>query len=126
MEIKFYWPETAAPITEYNHEFIQGMLNRMAQSFGKYGLMRAATDIDHLKSSAMRVDRYRADGNTEWLLDGANELMIEFTIPSHPNAHFRATRHAESPGLPTKDGEHIQEREREPIRPKNLRVREGD
>lgn len=37
-------------------------------------------------------------GNTEYLVDAANFLMIEFMHPAHPKAHYRATDKEGSPG----------------------------
>lgn len=107
-EIKLLWPDDSVPDTEFNWDFVQKMVNRMVQSFHKRGPFReAGKPVDHLKSSEERVGRYKGDGNTEWLVDGANELMIEFTTPSHGSGHFRATSGEESPGLPTVDGGRI-------------------
>lgn len=107
-EIKLLWPDDSVPDTEFNFDFVQKMVNRMVQSFHKRGQFReAGKEVDHLKSSGQRKDRYEQDGNTEWLVDAANELMIEFSMPSHSAGHFRATSGEESPGLPTIDGGRI-------------------
>jgi hypothetical protein len=96
-EIK--WPDEV-PTTEFNPPFVQGMADRMAASWFKYGTHNANADagIDFLDSLKTRLARYEADGNTEWLMDVANLAMIEFLHPSHPDAHFRATDSSESPG----------------------------
>lgn len=92
--------ELGAPASEFNEAFIEAMRKRMAVSFHKYGLMAdaAAKGVDQIASMQVRVNRYLETGNTEWLVDAANMLMIEFTHPHHADAHFRATDSDESPG----------------------------
>jgi len=72
----------------------------MAMSFFKYGPVREAYPhkVSAIESLRRRLDRYEQSGNTEWLIDVANFAMIEFMYPSHPQAHFRPTDAAESPG----------------------------
>ena len=81
-------------------EFIQAMKDRMAVSEAKYGPIQDAYPykVDAMESMEQRVRRYHETGNTEWLVDAANFLMIEFQLPRHPKAHFRATSSHESPG----------------------------
>lgn len=88
------------PSSEFSEEFVQGMLNRMAVSYAKYGAVADAypSRVDAIASLKARLDRYDRDGNTEWLMDVANFAMIEFMRPRHPEAHFRATDSRESPG----------------------------
>jgi hypothetical protein len=88
------------PPSEYSEQFINGMLTRMAVSFSKYGVVKDAYPhkVNALESLHKRLDKYLTDGNTEWLMDAANFLMIEFMYPSHPNAHFKSTDSNESPG----------------------------
>jgi hypothetical protein len=90
----------SAPASEVSEEFIDGMRNRMAMSFFKYGPVRDAYPhkISAIESLRKRLERYEETGNTEWLIDAANFAMIEFMCPSHRDAHFRATDAAESPG----------------------------
>ncbi len=107
MKIEFDWPSTV-PHTEYERAFIQGMLDRVAQAYFNYGAMADAypNKINAVASSRKRLNNYigrpesdgMGDGNKEWLMDAANFLMIEFKHPRHPQAHFRATTKAESPG----------------------------
>lgn len=88
------------PYSEFSVDFVQGMANRMAVSFCKYGAVAEAypAKVDALASLRQRLERYERDGNTEWLMDLANFAMIEFMHPRHDRAHFRATDSAESPG----------------------------
>jgi hypothetical protein len=97
MTIKF--PE-GVPATEFSERFAQGMADRMAVSFCKYGAVRDAypSRVDAIASLKKRLDKYEQDGNTEWLMDVANFAMIEFMHPRHPEAHFEATDSKASPG----------------------------
>lgn len=85
----------------FNRTFLQGMLDRIATSHFKYGNMSESYphDVDALKCMKKRLALYKATGNTEWLIDAANFLMIEFMYPAHRKAHFRPTDSHESPGL---------------------------
>lgn len=94
------------PETEYSPDFLQGMLDRMAVSFHKYGPVAKAYphDLSALKSLQQRLDKYLETGNTEYLIDAANFAMIEFLRPSVKDAYFKATDSDESPGRTTKSG----------------------
>ncbi len=96
----------ASPPTEYSEAFIQGMLNRMAVSFFKYGLVADAFPgkVSALASAAQRVEKYQETKNTEYLMDAANFLMIEFMHPSLEGAHFAGTDSDGSPGRTTIGG----------------------
>ena len=86
--------------SEVEQKFLQGMADRMAVSFFKYGRFADAypTKVDAIASLEKRLALFKETGNTEWLLDVANFAMIEFARPRHPAAHFRPTDAAESPG----------------------------
>ena len=88
------------PPTEFSHTFVQGMANRMATSYSKYGAVKDAypARVDAIRSLLLRLDRYERDGNTEHLIDAANYCMIEFMAPKHPEAHFAPTDTKGSPG----------------------------
>lgn len=88
------------PVSEFSQQFIQGMKDRMAMSYCKYGPIKDAFPhkVNALESLQMRLDKYHETGNTEWLIDAANFAMIEFMLPSHPKKHFRGTDSRESPG----------------------------
>lgn len=92
--------------TEFNEDFIGKMKNRMVASFYKYGNLRSnysrenkEDNVDSIETLKIRLKNYEEDGNTEWLVDVANQAMIEFMYPQHPEAHFKATDSNESPGL---------------------------
>jgi hypothetical protein len=97
MNIK--WP-AKLPNTEVSEPFLQGMADRMAVSYCKYGAVAEAypSRVDAIASLKKRLDRYTETGNTEWLMDVANFAMIEFMHPRHPDAHFAATDSHASPG----------------------------
>lgn len=108
---------TAAPETEFLNNFAQGMANRMAVSYHKYGPVSEAypDKVDAIKSLNDRLKLYMeggeikgkkiAPGNTEYLMDVANFAMIEFMHPKHPKAFFQATDSSGSPGRVWNDGE---------------------
>lgn len=87
-------------MSEFSNDFVDGMRARMDVSFTKYGPIADAYPhkVNALESMQKRIDRYIETGNTEWLVDAANFLMIEFMLPAHPRAHFKATDSHESPG----------------------------
>ena len=91
---------TRAPSSEVSETFVQGMRDRMAMSFFKYGRVADAYPhkINALESLRKRIERYEETGNTEWLMDVANFAMIEFMHPAHVRAHFKATDSSDSPG----------------------------
>lgn len=85
---------------EYSPDFFDGMKNRMLMSYHKYGPIKDAYPhkVNALESLSQRINKYLETGNTEWLIDAANFCMIEFMLPSHPKAYFKATDSNESPG----------------------------
>lgn len=116
MKITFDWPDTV-PVTEYSPEFIQGMLNRMAQAYFMYGPVAEGypDKVDAVASSRLRLDRYEETANQEWLFDAANFSMIEFMRPKLQNAHIYPTTERESPGRvwlsdPTDDSIEVSQR----------------
>lgn len=96
-----------APESEFSAQFVRGMAARMAVSFHKYGKVADAVPwkIDALESALRRIQKYRETKNTEWLIDAANFVMMEFMHPSIDGAHFRATDSHESPGRVTSFGD---------------------
>jgi hypothetical protein len=94
--------------SEVSEAFLQGMADRMSTSYHKYGRV-ADSMSDHVASLEKRLERYREDGNTEWLMDAANFAMIEFMNPRHPRAHYRPTDSGESPGRILPSGRGTQE-----------------
>lgn len=92
------------PQTQYSVQFIQGMLNRMLTSYHKYGHVKnaIAAGVDCLASADQRVFKYQETGNTEYLMDAANYLMMEFMHPSVEGAHYDPE--SRSPGRTLKSG----------------------
>lgn len=94
------------PDTEFSVLFAQGMANRMAVSFHKYGAVADAypDKVDAVASLRQRLDEYARTGNTEFLIDAANFAMIEFMHPAVEGATFEATDSQASPGRVGTDG----------------------
>jgi hypothetical protein len=88
------------PDSEFSEQFVQGMVDRMAVSYFKYGAVAEAYPgrVNALASLQLRLDKYARTGNTEYLMDAANFAMIEFMRPRHPEAHFEPTDSKGSPG----------------------------
>jgi hypothetical protein len=86
--------------TEFSDSFVKKMRVRMETSYFKYGpVADNVKTVDVIESAKKRIGKYLQDGNTEWLVDAANFLMIEFMYPKHSKAHFRSTGSHESPGV---------------------------
>ena len=107
----------SAPETEYSKQFLQGMVNRMCVSFYKYGKVADAypDKMDAIANVQKRLAQYLETGNTEWLIDAANFLMIEFMHPALENASFRATDSDEAPGRVKNDGSVVNETRNEEL-----------
>lgn len=89
----------------FSPQFTKEMEDRVLVGFFKYGDAGVAGKaVDFVECIAQRVSKYKEDGNTEWLVDAANFAMLEFMYPKHPDAHFRATSAAESPGVRRREG----------------------
>lgn len=87
--------------TEYCPEFDEIRKKQMATSYFKYGpvAQNYPQNVDAIASAKLRIEKYEQTGNTEYLADAANELMIEFMRSSHPKAHYAPSDSGESPGL---------------------------
>lgn len=113
MQIVLTLPDQV-PDTEVSIPFLQGMVNRMAMSYFKYGAIPDAKGkFDFIESLYKRLqlyidgdlDKEIKAGNTEWLIDAANFAMIEFMIPGHPGAYFEGTDSDKSPGRKIPNGD---------------------
>jgi len=93
-------PIGGVPESEYSIIFLEGMVNRMAMSFFKYGLVVDAYPhkVNAIDSLRLRLQKYLDTGNTEFLMDVANFAMIEFMHPKIAGAIFKATDSDQSPG----------------------------
>ncbi len=94
------------PKSEFSHQFVEYMKNRMFISFNKYGPVADGFPhkVNAIESLHLRLKKYEETGNTEYLVDAANFAMIEFMHPKHKNAHFEGTDNAGSPGRVTTEG----------------------
>lgn len=101
----------AAPSSEFSQQFVQGMADRMAVSFHKYGPVAKNYPVPAhaLDSLADRLRKYEETGNTEFLMDVGNFAMIEFMRPAHSGAFFRPTDSEDSPGLRLWTGKQVQD-----------------
>ena len=93
--------------TEVSKVFMQRMANAMSVSFHKYGPVADAypCGIDAMASARARMRSYGQTGNSEYLVDAANFLMIEAMRPAHPDAHYDPKDSDASPGRVTTAGE---------------------
>lgn len=123
-QIRLKWP-TSVPEDQIDKPFIQGMLDRMSFGYHNYGHMRRKHDRpDNIKNVRIRLNKYLSTGNTEWLIDAANFLMMEFVVPSHKKAHFRPTDSHESPGSAVSGRIVKSKHELKPLH--SVKLREGD
>lgn len=87
---------------EYSDRFDELRKNRIEIGFYKYGPAHnnyTSGNIQAIPSMERCVQRYKDTGNTEFLVDAANFLMLEFMFPQHEKAHFRSTDSGESTGI---------------------------
>lgn len=88
--------------TEFSEQFVDLMKNRMVFSYSKYGPLQVNYSkklVKCIESLEKRLELYKETGNSEYLVDVANQAMIEFMCPQHPKAHFEALGSDKSPGL---------------------------
>jgi hypothetical protein len=97
VKINLKFPDSIPDKEALPKEFLQGMLDRRAVSFHKYGSAHSSK-FDFLRDIPARIAKYKATGNTEWLIDVAVYAALEFMNPSVEDAHFRPTDSRESPG----------------------------
>jgi len=101
MEVVLNWPDGIPD--NFDVDFMQLMLNRMAMSYFKYGDIRnprlkdLTNQVENLRA---RVDAYMETGNQEFLVDVANFALIEFVNPTaREGTYFEATEGNASPGV---------------------------
>lgn len=80
-------------------EGLQLMVNRMVHSYYKHPYLSARfpDSVDAIGCVNARINHYHKTGNTEMLIDAANYCIIEYALPHHPDAHFKALEPQESP-----------------------------
>jgi len=111
------------PSEQYSEQFLQGMIDRVAQAYHKYGLTKNNIEADWLGSVKLRIDKYLETGNKEWLIDASNFIMCEFMYPRKGGTHYRATEAGESPGFIDRDGRRKKSTYQ---RPPTFHTHEGD
>jgi len=86
-------------VSQWSPAFERYMRNRLIVGCFRYGGLDDPTipKFDHITSAIQRLEKYRADGNQEHLVDAANLALVEFVRPAcHHAPHWS----------PTDDGEH--------------------
>lgn len=93
------------PSSEYSLQFLQGMVDRMSVSYHKYGAVADAfpQKVNAIESMHQRLEMYYKTSNTEYLVDAANFLMVEFMHPAVKDAFFKPTDSDGSCGRATYD-----------------------
>ncbi len=87
---------------EYSDRFDELRQNRVNVSYYKYD---SAADnfgmklVNALESHDLCIRKYLETGNTEYLCDAANYLMLEFMYPQKEDAYFKATDSSGSAGI---------------------------
>lgn len=81
--------------TEYSDVFDDIRKKQMIMSFYKYGALKDNYQkfkcMKALENVQLRIQKYKETGNTEFLADAANFLMIEFVHPSIEGAKYTPT-----------------------------------
>lgn len=97
MKLTFNWPNKV-PKSERSDEFIQGMLNRVAVGFFRYG--RATNNHRDQRVAAIKaMERYIVTHNKEFLIDVANYAMLEFMNPTDSLAYIHYSDSDPTPSL---------------------------
>jgi hypothetical protein len=94
---------------EYSKEFLSGLNKSLRKLVRKWKGQGTTANGNAVMFALERLLLYTAGGktksgtvrpgNTEYLMDAANGLMIEFRFPQVPNASFKATDDGKSPGF---------------------------
>ena len=84
MKFAIKWPANI-PTSEFCHEFVQLMADKIGISFFKYGAVEQAypLKVDAIKSLKLRLEEFERTGNLELLPDIANYAMLRFMFPKH-------------------------------------------
>lgn len=81
--------------TEYSKRFDDIRQKQMIVSYYKYGSLKDNYQkfkcMKALENVQLRIQKYKETGNTEFLADAANFLMIEFMYPSIEGAKYEPT-----------------------------------
>lgn len=78
--------------TQWSPEFETLMRNRLVMGAMRYEVFvdKKKAGYDYLSSVEHRLSEYKRTGNTEFLVDAANCILLEFVFGEHPNKHFHA------------------------------------
>lgn len=83
--------------SEWSPEFERLMRNRLLMGALRYGTFKEKQETmyskdpwDLLTPITDKVKLYQQTGNTEYLVDAANYLMLAFEFDPHPKKHFEA------------------------------------
>lgn len=98
MKIVLDWPNKT-PLNQFSQKFIQGMLNRVAVGYRRFGDLHASTAKDGKKRVISSLAHYKRSHNTEFLIDVANYAMIEFMRPFDSKAHYAPSDSDPSPSV---------------------------
>jgi hypothetical protein len=94
------------PPDQYDVNFLQGMINRLAVGYHRYGPLDPKR-ANWVKTLELRLEAYKETGNIDYLMDVANFAMFEWRFSQHQEAHNDPN--AKSPGIiDGKTGEHRQ------------------
>lgn len=81
-------------LTNWSTEFETLMRNRLAMGALRYGMIghqkAKQSPFDVAGAVLPKLRAYHLTGNTEYLVDAANYLMLVFCIDPHPTKHFSA------------------------------------
>jgi len=81
-------------MTEWSDEFEQLMRNRLKQGSFRYGKIKHhgslndKAEYDRIDSAIVRLQKYIDTGNTEYLVDVSNMMLLEYIEGKHPLKHF--------------------------------------
>lgn len=80
--------------SNWDDVFEELMRNRLAMGTLRYGMIKTqkakGCPFDVMGAIRPKLEAYHKTGNTEYLVDAANYLMLVFSIDPHPNKHFSA------------------------------------
>lgn len=83
--------------TEWSSEFEKLMRNRLLMGALRYGtfaekavISKGSNPWDLIGAVTKKIKLYTETGNTEYLVDAANYLLLAFEFDPHPNKHFYA------------------------------------
>lgn len=80
--------------SEWSPEFERLMRNRLLMGALRYGTFaekaKKKEKWDLLGAVSSKLEKYEETGNTEYLVDAANYLMLAFEFDDHSRKHFHA------------------------------------